>query len=163
VIDSKDTKVAGREDKDWTPEFDTPFLVLLFFPLYAFVSCIINFFESRKSRNIVFIITRQYKSIAHIMNKNFWFMLLARPFHQAVILFILGICTIILPDIMRGLNHTLPWPLTIFCFAVGFFLGTTGFVALVMSNLFALMKKNGTSENREQNGQRCNPFKDERP
>jgi hypothetical protein len=92
---------------------------------------------------------------AHIMNKKFRLVLVAFPFSHAVILFILGVCILLLPDIMRGLNVTLPYSLTIFFRGEGLLLTTTSFIALCMHGVFiCLMKKKELSENHEQHDQK---------
>jgi hypothetical protein len=108
---------------------------------------------------ILFILHRLYKSI---MDKIFWTVTVACPFSHAAILFILGVGTVLLPDIMRGLNITLPFAMKIVFLSEGLLLAAIGFIALC-THVVILTRKKALSENHEHNGRLRDSCNDERP
>jgi hypothetical protein len=77
------------------------------------------------------------------MEKILWLALIAHPFPQALILYIIGICCLVLPDIMSYFGLHLPWPLHAYIVATGFALSFIGFASIIMCHtaLFAEFKE----------------------
>jgi hypothetical protein len=88
------------------------------------------------------------------MNKELWAALFAHPFPQAVILFVLGICCLVLPDAMSGLGLPLTWPLPLFVAVPGLAFIVIGFGAIIMCHtaVFAEFKKAYDARNKNTDG-----------